>query len=285
MMENMVVYKGPVQEVSMPATEFGKVTTQETSRNLFACTRYKHPRQIPTQRVMPDFGLPSSARFLTTSMLLANGDRLEYTKEARKPMVDATNMKETQRMRKTSLPEHGFGAIVPRFSGDRDLGKRYWETTTRTFFNDKTTMTNPSPPRSPLSSHPNPPLPATVGNANKGGIHDKGAGFSYDNSITYNPIPFPDQQRDGGDPWGRTRTEKKGRFGEHHIISTVRLFQDARGIDPPRLGITVPGDTTVWPRDPLMPVGKPRKCVIAYAAKDNLTRRNGVHIWDDYAGT
>mmetsp|Transcript_47966 Transcript_47966/g.150484 ORF Transcript_47966/g.150484 Transcript_47966/m.150484 type:complete len:147 (-) Transcript_47966:34-474(-) len=146
-------------------------------------------------------------------------------------------------------------------------------------------MTNPSPPRSPLSSHPNPPLPATVGNANKGGIHDKGAGFSYDNSITYNPIPFPDQQRDGGDPWGRTRTEKKGRFGEHHIISTVRLFQDARGIDPPRLGITVPGDTTVWPRDPLMPVGKPRKCVIAYAAKDNLTRRNGVHIWDDYAGT
>jgi len=134
MMENMVVYKGPVQEVSMPATEFGKVTTQETSRSLFACTRYRHPRQIPTQRVMPELGIPSSARFLTTSMLLANGERLVYTKDPRKAMVDATNMKETQSLRKTSLPEHGFGAIVPRFSGDVDLGKRYWDTTSRSFF-------------------------------------------------------------------------------------------------------------------------------------------------------
>lgn len=118
----------------------------------------------------------------------------------------------------------------------------------------------------------------------KGTEGDIGAGFGYDNSTAYNPIPFPSKNVDGGDPWGRTRADKKPFFGRHHVTSTIKMFVDARGIDPPRLGITIPNDTTMWPRVEGMPQAQARKCLIAYAPKDNQTRRNGVHIWDDHQG-
>jgi hypothetical protein len=47
------------------------------------------------------------------------------------------------------------------------------------------------------------------------------------------------QGLDGGDSWGRKKVDKVGKFGGRHVTSTIRMFVDARGIDPPRLGITV----------------------------------------------
>ncbi len=65
----------------------------------------------------------------------------------------------------------------------------------------------------------------------------------------------------------------------------------------------IPGDSAHWSKDDLRPGAATgaggegggaggaggerdvrRRCVLAYAAKDNQTRRNGVHIWDDYRG-
>ena len=39
-------FQGPPNEVSMPATQFGNVTTQEPSVRLFSCLKYKHPKQV-----------------------------------------------------------------------------------------------------------------------------------------------------------------------------------------------------------------------------------------------
>jgi len=220
----------------------------------------------------------------TTSMLMSHGDKRLYTRDPKKPMIDATNMKEALQPRPTGLPEQGFGAILPRFATDLELGTRYWETSSRVSYVNRSGRRPASPLRDTMSSHPNPPHSPTVDDMEKGGEGDVGAGFSYDKSTAYNPIPFPSKNIDGGDPWGRTKADKKELFGRHHITSTTRMFVDARGIDPPRLGITMPGDTTMWPRKPGMPEPAPRKCLIAYAPKDNQTRRNGVNIWDDYDG-
>jgi len=284
MMENQVVFKGPENEVSMPATQYGNVTTQEPSVKLFVCTRYKHPQGLPTGRTISNYNVSPSIRMATTSMLMSHGEKRSYTKDPKKPMIDATNMKEALHARPTDLPEQGFGAILPRFTSAPELGTRYWETTSRLHFVNKSGRRPKSPPRSPNSSHPNPPHSPTVEEAEKGGEGDTGAGFSYDPTTAYNPIPFPSRNVDGGDPWGRTRAEKVPLFGRHHVTSTIRMFRDARGFDKDRLGITIPNDTTMWPRVPGMPQPAPRKCLIAYAPKDNQTRRNGVHLWDDHEG-
>jgi hypothetical protein len=284
MMEKATVYQGPTSEVSMPATQFGTVTTQEPSVKLFECIRYKHPRPLPTNRVLATYNVAPSFRMATTAMLMAHGEKRLYTRDPRKPMVDATNMKETLKDRATSLPDRGFGALLPRFESDADLGNRYWETSSRVSYVNKSGRRPTSPPRDALSSHPNPPHSPTMNEQDKGTDEDKGAGFNYDPSTAYNPMPFPSKNVDGGDPWGRTKASKKGLFGRHHVTSTIRMFVDSRGIDPPRLGITIPNDTTVWPREPGMPKPQARKCLIAYAPQDNQMRRTGVHIWDDYEG-
>ena len=283
MMENASVFQGATSEISMPATQFGNVTTQEPSVKLFECTRYRHPAQLPTDRVLSKYAISPSIRMATTSMLMAHGEKRRYTRDPKKPMVDATNMKEALQERPTGLPEKGFGALFPRFTTDTELGKRYWETTSRVSWVPKTQRPS-SPPRDSLSSHPHPPMSPTTAPADKSSIGDLGAGFTYDESNAYNPLPFPNKGVDGGDPWGRKKIEKKDHFGRHHITSTTRMFTDARGVDPPRLGITIPGDTTTWPRKPGMPEPAPRKCIIAFAPKDNQLRRAGPHIWDDYDG-
>jgi len=239
MMENPVMYQGPKNEVSMPATQYGNVTTQEPSVKLFVCTRYKHPAPLPTGRVISNYNVSPSIRLATTSMLMSHGDKRTYTRDPRKPMIDTTNMKEALQARPTALPETGFGAIVPRFGTDMEMGTRYWETTSRVHFINKSARRPGSPLRDSLSSHPNPPHSPTVEDMEKGNEGDIGAGFTYDKTTAYNPIPFPSKNVDGGDPWGRTKDAKKGSFGRHHVTSTIRMFVDARGIDPPRLGITV----------------------------------------------
>lgn len=45
-------FQGPASEVSMPATQFGNVTTQEPSVRLFSCLKYKHPKQV-SHRILP----------------------------------------------------------------------------------------------------------------------------------------------------------------------------------------------------------------------------------------
>ncbi len=239
MMENPIIYQGPKNEVSMPATQYGNVTTQEPSVKLFECTRYKHPMPMPTGRVISNYQVSPSIRMATTSMLMSHGDKRTYTKDPRKPMVDATNMKEAIQERPTTLPEKGFGAILPHFTTDWEMGTRFFETTSRLHFVNKSGRRPSSPPRDSLSSHPNPPHSPTVDVVDKGTDGDKGAGFAYDKTTAYNPIPFPSKNVDGGDPWGRTKAAKVPFFGRHHVTSTIRMFVDARGIDPPRLGITV----------------------------------------------
>jgi len=118
----------------------------------------------------------------------------------------------------------------------------------------------------------------------KGQVEDGGAGFKYDPATSYNPIPFPSKRPDETDPWGRRRDDKMRHFGRFHICSTSRMFVDARGRDKPRLGITIPADSTTWPRDEVNPPPKARQTLVAYTRKDNSTRRSGVHIWDDYDG-
>jgi len=271
MMENQIVYDGPVTEVSMPATQYGNVTTQEPSVNLFCCTKFKRPMPLPTGRVISNYNVSPSIRMATTAMLMSHGDKRVYTRDPKKTMIDATNMREALQERPTMLPEKGFGAILPSFTTDRELGNRYWDTTSRVSWINKSGRRPASPPRDANSSHPNPPHSPTVDEVEKGGDGDSGAGFTYDYTTAYNPIPFPSKNVDGGDPWGRTKASKKSLFGRHHITSTTRMFWDARGVDPPRLGITIPDDTTMWPRVPGMPKPAPRKCLIAYAPKDNVS--------------
>jgi hypothetical protein len=56
MMEGASTFAGLSDEVSMPATQFGNVTTQEPSVNLFPCLKYRHPKQV-----RPAFPIPCSA--------------------------------------------------------------------------------------------------------------------------------------------------------------------------------------------------------------------------------
>jgi hypothetical protein len=265
------VFNGPDDEISMPATQYGNVTTQEPSVKLFRCTKYRHPMPLPTGRVVSNYNVSPSIRMATTTMLMSHGDKRVYTRDPKKPMIDATNMREALQSRPTALPEKGFGAILPSFTTDLELGTRYWDTTFRVSWVPKPGRRPASPPRDANSSHPNPPHSPTVDETDKGNDGDTGAGFTYDFTTAYNPIPFPSKNVDGGDPWGRTKASKKGLFARNHITSTTRMFVDARGIDPPRLGITIPNDTTMWPRVAGMPEPAPRKCLIAYAPKDNVS--------------
>ena len=274
MMENQIVFNGPDDEISMPATQYGNVTTQEPSVKLFRCTKYKHPMPLPTGRVVSNYNVSPSIRMATTTMLMSHGDKRVYTRDPKKPMIDATNMREALQSRPTALPEKGFGAILPSFTTDLELGTRYWDTTSRVSWVPKPGRRPASPPRDANSSHPNPPHSPTVDETDKGNDGDTGAGFTYDFTTAYNPIPFPSKNVDGGDPWGRTKASKKGLFARNHITSTTRMYVDARGIDPPRLGITIPNDTTMWPRVAGMPEPAPRKCLIAYAPKDNVSALN-----------
>jgi len=301
----------------MPATEYKGVSTQVRSINLFPCTKYRHPKMLPTDRVLSVYNISPALRMTTTSMLMQHGEKRIYTGSTKRPIVDSTNMRECLKPRPTGLPENGFGAILPRYSQDSELGVRYFETSSTTDFTQKTqrhsdtllmsaqqTLDNRNQGLKPgegvqndgsrtmmsetkhcnISHHPHNPHENTVEEEDKGTVEDPGAGFQYDPTIAFNPTPFPTKGKDGGDPWGRTKGTKKGHFAAHHITSTCKLFTDARGIDAPRMGITIPGDTTMWERNPNMPEPAPRKCLIAYAPKDNLTRRNGVNIWDDYDG-
>lgn len=307
------VYQGPEREVSMPATEYKGVSTQVRSVNLFPCTKYRHPKQLPTDRVLSTYSISPALRMTTTAILMQHGEKRIYTGATKRPILDSTNMRESLKARPTALPEEGWGGILPRYQTDAELGVRYFEASTATDFTQKTHRHSetlamsgqmmmsgnnaqqtfaPDGSRTMMSEtqhchashHPETPHRNTVEEEDKGTMEDTGAGFCYDPKMAFNPTPFPTKGKDGGDPWGRTRGTKKGHFAAHHITSTCTLFTDARGIDPPRLGITVPGDTTMWERNPNMPEPAPRKCLIAYAPKDNLTRRNGVHIWDDYHG-
>ena len=133
------------------------------------------------------------------------------------------------------------------------------------------------------SSHPI-THPGTCGDDDKGHREDYGAGFKYDAATTFNPMPFPEKGVDGGDPWGRRKTDKLGHFARHHITSSCVVFNDSRGIDPPRLAITIPKDTTMWPRMEKNPEPRHRQTLIAYGFRENLTRRNGSHVWDDWNG-
>jgi len=304
MMDSQDVYHGPTREISMPATEYKGVSTQVRSVNLFPCTKYRHPKQLPTDRVLSVYNISPALRMTTTAMLMHHGEKRIYTGSTKRPIIDSTNMRETLKARPTGLPEQGWGAILPKYSTDLDLGVRYFNASYTNDFHKKEqkhsdtliqaaqmTLSGSKGGADTLegtgkhpSHHPQIPHQATVDEEDKGTVEDTGAGFVYSKAITFNPMPFPTRGKDGGDPWGRSREAKKGHFGGHHITSTCTMFTDARGIDPPRLGITIPGDTTMWQRNPNMPEPAPRKCLIAYAPKDNLTRRNGVHIWDDYQG-
>lgn len=156
MMEQQSVYSGPMQEISMPATQFGNVTTQEKSISLFPCTKYRHPKQLPTQRVLATYRVNPNLRMTTTSMLMSHGDQRTYTKDPRRPMLDTTNMKEALRPRPMEVPETGFGSVLPRFATDQELGVRYFDTCYRSHFVMTLPTRSPSPPL-PLFFAP-PPL-------------------------------------------------------------------------------------------------------------------------------
>jgi len=239
--------------------------------------------QLPTHRVLAAYEVSPALRMTTTSMLMNHGEKRLYLGDPRRKVLDSTNMREALATRPTSLPERGFGAIVPRFESDQDLGKRHWETASRNDWTDKSAVRPRSPPCAPPSNHPI-PHPTTVTDDNKGHREDAGAGFNYDPATKFNPMPFPAKGVDGGDPWGRKAVEKKDHFGRHHITSTTVLFRDARGFDKDRLGITIPNDTTMWPRDECNPAPKRRQTLIAFGQRENLTRRTGAHIWDDWNG-
>jgi hypothetical protein len=86
-----------------------------------------------------DILLSSPSHYLSPSpqMLMSHGDKRVYTRDPKKPMVDATNMKEALHPRPTALPEKGFGAILPRFGTDWEMGTRYFETTSRLHYVNK----------------------------------------------------------------------------------------------------------------------------------------------------
>lgn len=84
------VYRGPGQEISMPASEFKMVSTQTRSVNLFPCTKYRHPKQLPTSRVLADYGVPSALRMTTTSILMNHGEKRTYTGHPKRAIIDST---------------------------------------------------------------------------------------------------------------------------------------------------------------------------------------------------
>lgn len=115
------------------------------------------------------------------------------------------NMRECLKPRQVSKAESGFGAILPRYTTDIDLGVRYFQTSARSDFGKKeqphSTMTSEGGEVGGTESstrmhcghshHPSNPHPTTVEECNKGTVEDVGAGFCYEQSMSFNPIPFP----------------------------------------------------------------------------------------------
>jgi hypothetical protein len=93
------------------------------------------------------------------------------------------------------------------------------------------------------------------------------------------------------DPWGRDRKEYENHPARHHVRSSCVMFEDARGRDPPRLGITIPGDEkaqilpfpTSQPYERVAKKAGPfgRKAIIAMAAKDMDKASGGARVFFD----
>ncbi len=84
------IYQGSMADISMPATEHNMVSTQARSVNLFPCTKYRHPKQLPTNRVIADYNVSPAFRMTTTTMLLQHGEKRVYTGPAKRAIIDAT---------------------------------------------------------------------------------------------------------------------------------------------------------------------------------------------------
>jgi hypothetical protein len=93
------------------------------------------------------------------------------------------------------------------------------------------------------------------------------------------------------DPWGRNRKEYANHPARHHVRSSCVLFEDARGRDPPRLGITIPGDEkaqilpfpSTQPYERVAKKAGPfgRKAIIAMAPKDMEKASGGARVFFD----
>jgi hypothetical protein len=93
------------------------------------------------------------------------------------------------------------------------------------------------------------------------------------------------------DPWGRNRKDFQNHPAKHHVKSSCVMFEDARGRDPPRLGITIPGDEkaqilpfpTTQPDERVAKKVGPfgRKAIIAMAPKDMEKSGGGARVFFD----
>merc|ERR1712159_432990 len=136
-------------------------------------------------------------------------------------MLTADNFHESFQPRMTQKPEFGYGSIVPR----KDDPISSFSTTMK----DSYTKLDPAE-----------------------GQQDR-CGFMYDGR-TKNVTAFDKVDTEACDPWGRSKADKAGHFGEHHICSTTRMFNDCRGHGEDRLGITIPGDD----KGPVLPFPEPK---------------------------
>ena len=116
------------------------------------------------------------------------------------------------------------------------------------------------------------------------------AGFS-EGYVSHAPVLPLDVHETILDPWGRDRKEYENHPARHHVRSSCVMFEDARGRDPPRLGITIPGDEkaqilpfpTSQPYERVAKKAGPfgRKAIIAMAAKDMDKASGGARVFFD----
>lgn len=116
------------------------------------------------------------------------------------------------------------------------------------------------------------------------------AGFS-ETHVSNAPVLPLDVHEVVLDPWGRNRKDYENHPARHHVRSSCVMFEDARGRDPPRLGITIPGDEkaqilpfpSTQPYERVAKKAGPfgRKAIIAMAPKDMEKASGGARVFFD----
>ena len=234
-----------------------------------AAERYRRAANNPTTRVFPGCKEGVLATTSTYQESFAGGSNKYVAADVvKKSMLLPQNFNESLKQRATKQdPKYCTGAVMQETHGlglicePKKIAETEYYSSTRSVF---------------CKQVPNPTEPA--------------AGFSnaHISKAPVLPLDVPDVVLD---PWGRNRKDYEDHPARHHVRSSVVLFEDARGRDPPRLGITIPGDEraqilpfpTTQPAERVAKKVGPfgRKAIIAMAAKDMEKASGGARVFFD----
>lgn len=234
-----------------------------------AAERYRRAANNPTTRVFPGCKEGVLATSSTYQDSFAAGNTKYVAADAiKKSMLLPQNFNESLKARSTQqVPKYVTGAAMQETHGlglicePKKIAKTEYFSSTRSVY---------------CPQVPNEAQPA--------------AGYSQGYVSTAPVLPL-DVHEVVLDPWGRNRNDYADHPARHHVKSSCVLFEDARGRDPPRLGITIPGDEkaqilpfpSTQPAERVAKKAGPfgRKAIIAMAPKDMEKASGGARVFFD----